>query len=261
MRGLDPREMADSDLIVVWGGNPGGTQVNVMTWVAKARKARGAKLVVVDPYAPPPPSQADLHLALRPGTDGALACAVMHVAVRRRATPTAPTWPATPAMPTAGGPLASRTPEWAAAITGLSAEEIAISPASTGGQAQLPPPRLRLHPLAQRRFEHARRILPAGGHRRLAASGRRRPVRQQRPLSPRRDADQGLDRATGTCARWTSRGSARCSPAIRRDLGDGPPVTAMLIQNTNPWWSRRSRPGCATGCCARTCSSACTSSS
>src|SRR3546814_10743611 len=45
-RGPDAREMVESDLIVVWGGNPVNTQVNVMTWVAKARKARGAKLVV-----------------------------------------------------------------------------------------------------------------------------------------------------------------------------------------------------------------------
>src|SRR3546814_2725971 len=48
-RGPDAREMVESDLIVVWGGNPVSTQVNVMAWVAKARKARGAKLVVVDP--------------------------------------------------------------------------------------------------------------------------------------------------------------------------------------------------------------------
>ena len=33
--GADPREMADSDLIIMWGGNPVSTRVNVMTWVAK----------------------------------------------------------------------------------------------------------------------------------------------------------------------------------------------------------------------------------
>ncbi|MBV9537490.1 MAG: molybdopterin-dependent oxidoreductase, partial [Acidisphaera sp.] len=39
--GPDPREMARSDLIVVWGGNPVATQVNVMTHVTRARKERG----------------------------------------------------------------------------------------------------------------------------------------------------------------------------------------------------------------------------
>ena len=74
--------MARSDLIVMWGGNPVATQVNVMTHISRARKERGAKLVVVDPYRTGTAAVADMHLALRPGTDGALACAVMHVAFR-----------------------------------------------------------------------------------------------------------------------------------------------------------------------------------
>ena len=45
--------MEDADLIVVWGGNPVSTQVNVMTHVARARKQRGTKLVVVDVYRTP----------------------------------------------------------------------------------------------------------------------------------------------------------------------------------------------------------------
>ena len=76
---IDGREIAKSDLIVVWGGNPVSTQVNVMTHIAKARKERGAKLVVVDPYRTGTAEIADMHLAPLPGTDGALACAVMHV--------------------------------------------------------------------------------------------------------------------------------------------------------------------------------------
>lgn len=79
MRGVDPREIAKSDLVVIWGGNPVSTQINLMTHVATARKERGARLVVVDPYRTGTAAIADLHLALLPGTDGALACAVMHV--------------------------------------------------------------------------------------------------------------------------------------------------------------------------------------
>src|SRR5438309_2699193 len=52
-RGVDSREMARSDLIVVWGGRPVSTQVNVRTRVARARKERGAKLAVIDPYRTP----------------------------------------------------------------------------------------------------------------------------------------------------------------------------------------------------------------
>ena len=77
--GPDPREIAETDLIVCWGGNPAATQVNLMSHIAAARKIRGAKLVVIDPYRGATAAVADTHLALRPGTDGALACAMMPV--------------------------------------------------------------------------------------------------------------------------------------------------------------------------------------
>src|SRR5271165_3137949 len=123
-RGVDPREMARSDLIVVWGGNPVSTQVNVMTHVARARKERGAKLVVVDPYRTGTAAVADMHLAPRPGTDAALACAVMHCAFRdgyadRDYLTRFSDYPAG-----FEAHLAVRSPEWAAAITGLRASEI-----------------------------------------------------------------------------------------------------------------------------------------
>ena len=50
-----------------------------MHHIAKARRENGAKLVVVDPYLTGTAKKADLHLMPKPGTDGALACAVMHV--------------------------------------------------------------------------------------------------------------------------------------------------------------------------------------
>jgi len=49
-----------------------------MTHAMKAKK-RGARIVVVDPYRTGTAEQADVHLAVRPGTDGALAVGVMHV--------------------------------------------------------------------------------------------------------------------------------------------------------------------------------------
>ena len=82
--GADPREMAKSDCVVIWGTNAAVTQVNVMTHAVRARKERGAKIVVVDVYDNATMKQADVRLILRPGTDAALACAVMHVAVSRR---------------------------------------------------------------------------------------------------------------------------------------------------------------------------------
>jgi anaerobic selenocysteine-containing dehydrogenase len=122
--GPDPREMARADLIVVWGGNPVATQVNVMTHITRARKERGAKLVVVDPYRSGTAEAADVHLCLRPGTDAALACAVMHCAFRDGHADRAYLQTHTDFPPDLEAHLATRGPEWAAAITGLSVGEI-----------------------------------------------------------------------------------------------------------------------------------------
>src|ERR1700759_4773752 len=63
--GVDPREMAKSDLIVIWGTNPVNTQVNVMTHASKARKERGAKIAVIDIYDNATMKQADIKIILR----------------------------------------------------------------------------------------------------------------------------------------------------------------------------------------------------
>ncbi len=122
--GPDTREVAQSDLIVVWGGNPVSTQVNLMSHITRARKTRGAKLVVIDPYRTPSASAADMHLALRPGTDGALACAVMHVAFRDGYADRAFMAQHADCPAELEAHLATRGPGWAAAITGLPTEQI-----------------------------------------------------------------------------------------------------------------------------------------
>lgn len=122
--GADPREMAESDLIVVWGGNPVSTQVNAMTHIAKARRARGAKLVVVDVYRTPTVEAADIGLVLRPGTDGALALAMMHVILAEGMADRDYLARYSDFGPDIEAHLADKTPQWARAVTGLSVEEI-----------------------------------------------------------------------------------------------------------------------------------------
>ncbi|GAC1336244.1 MAG: molybdopterin-dependent oxidoreductase [Beijerinckiaceae bacterium] len=124
MAGPDPREMAKSDCVVTWGTNAAATQVNVMTHAMRARKERGAKLVVIDVYRNATMEQADLALCLRPGTDGALACAVMHVLFRDGLADRDYLARYTDVPDELEAHLASRGPDWAAAITGLSIAEI-----------------------------------------------------------------------------------------------------------------------------------------
>lgn len=122
--GVNPEQMAESDCVIIWGTNAVHTQVNVMTHAMRARKERGAKIVVVDIYETATMAQADMGLMLRPGTDGALAVAVMHVLLRDNLADRAYMAKYTDFGPEFEAHLASRTPEWAAAITGLSVEQI-----------------------------------------------------------------------------------------------------------------------------------------
>src|SRR5438477_56173 len=78
--GNDSEQMVGADLVVLWGVNAAYSTINVMTLVKQARQ-RGAHVVVVDPYRTPTALQADEHLAVRPGPDGALALPVMHVLI------------------------------------------------------------------------------------------------------------------------------------------------------------------------------------
>jgi anaerobic selenocysteine-containing dehydrogenase len=124
LRGSDPREMAKSDCVVIWGTNAVATQVNVMTHAVRARKERGAKIVVIDIYRNATVEQADLALVLRPGTDAALACAVMHVLFRDGYADRDYLARYTDDPDGLQAHLNVRDPAWASAITGLSVAEI-----------------------------------------------------------------------------------------------------------------------------------------
>ena len=119
-KGVDAREIAKSELVVVWGGNP----VSVMTHIARAKKANGAKLVVIDPYRTGTAEQADLHLALKPGTDSALACAVIHVLLREGLADRDYLARYSDWNEQVEAHFVARDPAWAAEITGLTVAEI-----------------------------------------------------------------------------------------------------------------------------------------
>lgn len=123
LNGTDPRELADSDLIILWGCNAAATQINVMHHVAKARK-RGAKLVVVDPYQTPTAKIADLHIAPRPGTDGALACALMQQLFANETVDRDYLARFTDHPAELEQHLETRGPEWAEAISGVPVDRI-----------------------------------------------------------------------------------------------------------------------------------------
>ena len=64
--------------VIVWGYNPAETNYDYMRKIVRAKK-KGAKVVVIDPRFTATASHADEHIALRPGTDGALALGMINV--------------------------------------------------------------------------------------------------------------------------------------------------------------------------------------
>jgi anaerobic selenocysteine-containing dehydrogenase/ferredoxin-NADP reductase len=82
--GLPPADYLHSDLIILWGFNPAASWLAVAGMVEEAR-ARGAKLIVVDPRRSSHAVQADHWLRVRPGSDAALALGLAHLMIKNKA--------------------------------------------------------------------------------------------------------------------------------------------------------------------------------
>jgi anaerobic selenocysteine-containing dehydrogenase len=79
--GMDIELAAEANLIIFWGCNAVTSSVHF--WGrAQAAKRRGARLIAIDPYRSLTAEKCHEHIALLPGTDGALALGLMHVLIR-----------------------------------------------------------------------------------------------------------------------------------------------------------------------------------
>ena len=235
MAGPDPREMAKSDCVVIWGTNAVATQVNVMTHAMRARKERGAKIVVIDIYDNDTMKQADMALRLRPGTDGALACAVMHVLFRDGLADWDYLNKYTDDPHGLEAHLATRTPQWAAALTGISIEQIEAFAHLVGnrkrtffrlgyGFSRQRNGATNMHAASCIGAVTGAWLLEGGGvfHNNGAIYKWRQPLI---------DGSDVIDKDVRMLDQ-SQVGAVLCGDADA--LAGGPPVKAMLIQNTNP---------------------------
>ncbi len=78
--GTEPEQFIHSRYIIAWASNIHGNNVHLWPFIVEARR-KGAKLVVIDPYRTRTAACADWYLPINPGTDGALALAMMHVII------------------------------------------------------------------------------------------------------------------------------------------------------------------------------------
>src|SRR5687767_4911227 len=78
--GMDPERFDEAELIILWDANPIVSNLHLWSRV-QAAKRRGAKVVAIDPYRSLSAKKCTQHIALLPGTDGALALGMMHVLI------------------------------------------------------------------------------------------------------------------------------------------------------------------------------------
>jgi anaerobic selenocysteine-containing dehydrogenase len=78
--GTEPEQFAHSRYIIAWASNIHGNNVHLWPFIEEARR-KGAKLVVIDPYRTRTAACADWYIPINPGTDAALALAMMHVII------------------------------------------------------------------------------------------------------------------------------------------------------------------------------------
>ncbi len=121
--GVDPESYVHSRYIVIWACNSMSTNLHHWHVVEDARK-KGAKVVVIDSYASRTAKQADWHIAPKPGTDGALAMAVINSIIEQGLVDQDYVDNYTEGYAELAARAASRTPEWAEAITGVAVDDI-----------------------------------------------------------------------------------------------------------------------------------------
>jgi anaerobic selenocysteine-containing dehydrogenase len=223
--------------VVIWGTNPVNTQINVMTHATRARKERGAKIVAIDIYMNETMRAADMALLVRPGTDGALACAVMHVAFRDGHADRAYMAEFADAPAELEAHLRDKTPAWAAAITGVPEAEIEAFAKLVG---TTPKTFFRLGYGFARSRNGAHNMHAAASIATVLGSWRHEGGGAFHNNGAiyhwRKTMIEGLDRLDGTVRQLDQSRIGDILIGDENALGGpgAPPVTALFIQNTNP---------------------------
>ena len=121
--GVDPESLVHSRYIIIWACNVISTNLHLWPFVAEAQR-RGAKVVVIDPVRHRTAAHADWHIPIRPGTDGALALAMINVIISEGLTDEAYIRDHTVGYDELAERVRGYTPEWAAEQTGIPAGDI-----------------------------------------------------------------------------------------------------------------------------------------
>ena len=121
--GTEPEQFKHARLILAWGANILGTNVHLWPFIVEARR-NGAKFYTIDPYRNRTGALADKHFFIHPGSDTALALAMMHVIIGDGLHDAAYIDSHTEGFESLRERVKEWTPQRAAGLTGIAAEEI-----------------------------------------------------------------------------------------------------------------------------------------
>jgi anaerobic selenocysteine-containing dehydrogenase len=119
--GFEPESV---NCLLLWGSNPATSHIPFKWRDVLAAKRRGCRVIVIDPRFTRTAEVADIYAALRPGTDAALALALIHVIITERLYDAEFVEQWTTGFDALAGRAAEYPPEWAAEITGIPADTI-----------------------------------------------------------------------------------------------------------------------------------------
>jgi anaerobic selenocysteine-containing dehydrogenase len=122
--GTEPEQFTHSKLIIAWGANVLATNVHLWPFIVEARR-NGARFYVIDPHRNRTAAAADKHIFINPGSDTALALAMMHVIVAENLYDADYIARYTEGFDALRQRVRPWTPPRAAELTGIAAEEIA----------------------------------------------------------------------------------------------------------------------------------------
>lgn len=251
--GMEPEDFAHARLILIWGSNTLSSNLHLWPFIQEARK-QNAQVIVIDPAHTRTAKAADEWLPIRPGTDGALALALLHVIIAEELHDAEYVTAHSVGFEQLAERVQAWTPQRAQQITGIPAERITRL---AHVYATRKPAAIRINYGMQRHFGGGMAIrtitcLPAlvgawkqqGGGIQLSTSGQLRHQdtsglyrpdllagRVPRTINMNRLGDAlSLDRARLAAAHYAPRPVDRKpSPAEA-----GPPVKALLVYNSNP---------------------------
>lgn len=226
--GMDPERVVDSKLILIWGSNPIVSNLHFWSRCQEAKR-RGAKLVIIDPWRNETARKCHQWIGIMPGTDAALALAMMHVIVAEGLHDQDYLDRHTLGWEAFGERLAQWTPARAAAICGVE-EDVIVALARE--YATTRPAAIRINYGLQRHYGGGMAVRtlavlpavtgawrdPAGGLL-LSTSGF---YGANHAALERPDLLRGNPRAINMCA---------IGDAL---LGADPPIKALYVYNSNP---------------------------